>query len=752
MEASQAAGWLARFFARCGRVRPEQPLGPCRSAEPANTQAASEAEVRTSPPKADLAVVFVHGIGQQLQGETLVKFADPISQWLARWVSEGEYTEAHPSAPGMEGVKLVAATLAGDEPAHVELEVTAGTKLPLPGKQRWLLCESWWAQSFEAPSARALLLWMLLILPYLSIIQFYAQLRRAIRSSTRCGIAGALGWIGRIAFYLAIYLCALPVAALGAVIIIALFAALVLPIPQFSDYAKRITLRLSDTIGDCYVLVSSATQFDAMVSRVSKDIRWASERADHLAIVAHSQGAAVAYQALSESIPENTRTFVTIGEAIKKLRLIQNLQTYGVPRRAYGPPSLGALSQGSELREEGVGNTARALVARWFRLRTLRFTVGWIGVAATYGLLYSGPQLAIVVLREVRHLPTHPLHNTHPTLYIVFAVSLLTVLIVLRLCFRFWSDDLRVDVGALGTTEGPVRWANFYASADPVSNGPLFGFPDGAHWFQREVWNFGSVLRDHTTYTSSQDDFLGCVVAQLAGASGYRFGPELKNRLVHARWRGWWRVWWLSVARFLAVAAAVASLASVNGHISTIGGRVIKWHWWPPIRPIGHSLVAFVKKLILIGHPTSQQVVGALTVIATITIGYLLLALVWSYWQRQDIKRFYRQEGSDTDPLGGRELYLFLFALVAELGVTAMVIATSDYAATWNWCTRHWVYSGLFVIGIVRAPVLFAWATRDLLRVAETWLMNALPRHPDPAPRPESEVVEQVDSTPATSS
>jgi hypothetical protein len=746
MVTGQATGWLATIRATCRR-RHEQ-----RARDDSPTGEASEAAAPAPSAKADLAVVFVHGVGQQLPGQTLVKFADPISEWLARWVSEGEYTEAHPSAPGMENVKLVGAALAGVDPAHVELELRVGTKLPLPGEQRWLLCESWWAQSFDAPSARALLLWMLWILPYLSIIQFYAQFRRAIRSPSQRSIAGVLGWIGRIAFYLAIYLCALPAAALGAIVIIVLFVALVLPIPQLSEYAKKVTLLLSNTIGDCYVLVGSATQFDAMVARVSKDIEWASARAEHLAIVAHSQGAAVAYQALSGSTPPNARAFVTIGEAIKKLSLIQNLQTYGRRRRAYGTPSLSALSHGRELRDEGIGGTTRSLMARWFRLPSLRFTIGWIGVIATFGLLYTGPQLAIVLLRAGRQLHAGPLHNTHHLLYVVFASSLIMVLIVLRLCYRLWSEDLRVDLRPLGTIEHPVRWANFYASADPVSNGPLFAYPDDAQWFEREVWNFGSVIRDHTTYTASEDDFLGCVVAQLARASGHPFGRELTNRLVRARWRGWWRVWWLSVTRFLAVAAAISSLVSVNGHISTIGRRVIKWHWWPPLRPIGKSIVASVKKLILIGHPTNQQVVGGLTVFGTIVAGYLLLALIWSYWQRQDIKRFYRQESSDSDPLGGRELYLFLLVLIAELFVTGTVAATGDYSATWNWCTGHRLITGGIILATLLAPVFLAWATRDFLRAAEVWLMRHLPREQDPASLPEDGSVEGTSAVPATGS
>src|ERR1700750_3160281 len=33
----------------------------------------------------DLGILFVHGIGQQRRGETLVEFGEPLAEWLRRW-------------------------------------------------------------------------------------------------------------------------------------------------------------------------------------------------------------------------------------------------------------------------------------------------------------------------------------------------------------------------------------------------------------------------------------------------------------------------------------------------------------------------------------------------------------------------------------------------------------------------------------------------------------------------------------------
>jgi hypothetical protein len=44
----------------------------------------AEANANAAP---DLGVLFVHGIGNQIAGQTLVQFGDPLLQWLDEWHS-----------------------------------------------------------------------------------------------------------------------------------------------------------------------------------------------------------------------------------------------------------------------------------------------------------------------------------------------------------------------------------------------------------------------------------------------------------------------------------------------------------------------------------------------------------------------------------------------------------------------------------------------------------------------------------------
>jgi hypothetical protein len=617
--------------------------------------------------------------------------------------------------------------LGGEEPAHLLLTIEGAEELSLPGRHRWLLAESWWAETFQPPKTTALLLWMLLILPYVTLIQLCEQMLRALRRPS------PLGWTLRVArlFLRAFfYVCALPLAAVGVAVVALLLVGILIPFPPLRNRAKKLALLLSNTLGDSFVLASSAVQFDAMASRVASDLEWLSERAEHVVVVAHSQGTAVSYSAIrAAGTPANLRAFVTVGEAIKKLQLIRGLQTYGDAR-----PALPLTRPGRPNPRE----TARALLDRLeriLRLKSLRFALAWAGLLGIGLIAYALPQLLLLGLAQQTHVARG---------LACLAVGLLFAVGILLVCSLLWVDDFNRDPDPLGPENAPVRWADFYASSDPVPNGQLFSATDGKPWLlEKEVWNFASMLRDHTSYTSSEDDFLGCAVAELVRATGRRVPEETRDALRHARWRGWWRVWWLTLARAAAVVAAVATVVRVRNQLATIGARVAHWHWWSPVKTAGKWVVDQIQKLIIVGHPTDDQIVGALTVALVGAAGYAVLAAFWSYWQKQDIKRFYQRTApaQDTDPLGGREFVLFLVVLGIEGVIAGIVGLTQDYTAVWNWCTQHvWLVAAILVVGVGAAPIVLAWALREPLRRLEQRLMRQFPRDSaEPTPAAEAE-------------
>lgn len=60
---------------------------------------------------------------------------------------------------------------------------------------------------------------------------------------------------------------------------------------------------------------------------MARDLDWLQERCDKVAVIAHSQGAAIVHQALKEHERRSDRLtgLVTLGQVISKLALIQRL-------------------------------------------------------------------------------------------------------------------------------------------------------------------------------------------------------------------------------------------------------------------------------------------------------------------------------------------------------------------------------------------------------------------------------------------
>ena len=128
--------------------------------EPADPLPAAAAEGAATPAQHDLGILFVHGIGDQPEGTTLLAFGEPLIQWLNRWLRR-EATN-----PGL-GVSVVKTSLTPSKlhqqlPPHAELQV----ELP-PGAgataQSWLIAESWWSGEVKAPAFGKLAGWMMTV-------------------------------------------------------------------------------------------------------------------------------------------------------------------------------------------------------------------------------------------------------------------------------------------------------------------------------------------------------------------------------------------------------------------------------------------------------------------------------------------------------------------------------------------------------------------------------------------------------------
>src|SRR5262245_53583255 len=127
---------------------------------------------------AEIGIMFVHGIGSQTRGETLVNFGEPLYRKLKDWVESPFPNEdavfnfkIKDEAPDKQGgqVQLIDAFLSPlinepslAEPAHVRLSIS--TKFDCSPVE-WVLAECHWATSFPPPPPREVTHWIMRVLP-----------------------------------------------------------------------------------------------------------------------------------------------------------------------------------------------------------------------------------------------------------------------------------------------------------------------------------------------------------------------------------------------------------------------------------------------------------------------------------------------------------------------------------------------------------------------------------------------------------
>jgi len=374
---------------------------------------------------------------------------------------------------------------------------------------------------------------------------------------------------------------------------------------------------------------------------------------------------------------------------------------------------------------QGLGKLRRVRALRRAN-RTAGLASAWLGLVGFYLVTALPPRVVVSFARQA----------VRPYSTAAWAAGLLAVAVTYGLFRRFMRDAVRDEESLLLPGDRrPERWVNYYASADPVSNGPLFSTP---HTGVREVevWNGASVLTDHTHYTNSQDDFLSCLALGLVSTID-RVSPPLGTvaALERARWRGWWRVWWLSAARLIAAVAGVVSVVRVWPHLSAIGRR-ISGHTPDFLRTLVGDVTKPLRDLLLIGDAKSDLLVGIATVAIVLAAGFVLIALVWRSWEAKDVARFFGRPESpaETSPLGGRQFGWFTASLVLLIVVAVVVSITGDYGAEWNFVGDHPVWSLLIVAPLGLAPLLLDSVLRPPVARLEDALARRFPQGRSLAP------------------
>lgn len=432
--------------------------------------------------KFELGVLFVHGIGHQARGSTLDSFTAPIHEWMSARFD---------TLPVSGGVTR-SAIEATDRNA-AELRITQGEQ-----SRRIVCTEAWWAQAFDEPSYRELIRWFFMALPLTlhrhAVRPFLmpAPKPRGIQAWLKPGglwadLIYGIFWrrfVRPLLFILLSIVVQILFVAVGALAWL----------PLVGRLLRWTRVQIVRTLGDCYILVRSPSEFTKMVNTVQDGIEWLSHNSQQVIVVAHSQGAAVSHEALKLTAPTNVTLFITLGAGIDKLLYLRSLDLY---RR---------------------------------------------GQLAAIAVLIVA--LALWIVGAI-------LPDSHPILGNIFAGSFLAALLYLAL----WSmrgmqrsQGVLTEQLALSTLGRPLQWIDLYAVADPVPSGPLVTSADAAttlttwrqHVHTTEITNRNSLFRDHTSYLSNDEQVISTIAVQICSRAGVPPALIQANWLDAPRERSWW--------------------------------------------------------------------------------------------------------------------------------------------------------------------------------------------------------------------
>ena len=251
-------------------------------------------------------VVFVHGIGQQSESYTVREFGGPLLHWLQEWHKRRDRDFCVTSSD------LTYGELA-ERPARFTLDLNAVDGHPA---QTWILAEAWWAARLSAPNLDEMTWWGIksAFVRSLNLADVVIASFRRLPQSPKAIIelvSSTLLFIG----YVAAAILSIP-------LILGLYVLAQIPGPV-EQAVMGLRNFAQDQIGDFYTFMWDDIQAVHIRGSVAAAIHFLVEKrqCERIAVIAHSQGTVVAYDALCSGavLPADlarVRTFVTFGSAL----------------------------------------------------------------------------------------------------------------------------------------------------------------------------------------------------------------------------------------------------------------------------------------------------------------------------------------------------------------------------------------------------------------------------------------------------
>jgi len=666
-----------------------------------------------------LGVLIVSGLAEPRRGGALIRAADALRGSLDRWVTHDDedrreardrYAKAKAATEKAKGAErsereaglaaldaesaavarpitvrdvTFASVADPDAPAHLRLAMDAPGASPLESvDDEWCLAESWWAGDFQPPGVPALTRWVLKVAPIVVLKHFLHSLRRRWRARPR-----RLVWLCRVVAALVRFCLAplLSVVAVACALVLVLLASL--PLPKLSAAMRGATARLGERIGDSYVLLESPTRVGAVMRRVESDFGWLASRCDRVAIVAEGQGAILAHRCLRAHPQDRTSLFVTVGSGLRKVAELELL-----------------------------AQTRSGLAIAW-------------AVSALTALLVAC--IAVPSLGDWQDART-------ASLWLAAYVLLFILLSIWGLLSEAGEEEPRIQAALRLAPDGSnPRWVDFFASADPVPNGPMFDrAPD---WIEScEVWSTASTFGDHTSYWRNPIGFvlpLARLLIDAAETSGARGTLDVEPQtIVAAARRRAWRVGWLVVVRACITTAALFAGVRLWGDLESAGASIAKHAPDWAKSAVGAIFKPFGDLLDALHLETPDLIAAALIVVGAGAL-VTLVRIIWSAWDRREVTQAFRREPFGLGgSLAGIALVVTVWSCIVlvQAGAAGSWESYVDRLDTGN--TYSDVYGspllvGFQVYGFIAGLTVMAYAASLVL-----WGVRRVRGLPDPLP------------------
>lgn len=658
----------------------------------------------------DVGVLIVHGIGTQAEGAELRHWVDAVVGYL----------DAYDADPGARAGILQAT--AGDKLVRVVTPPLGGTT---PGhRQRWLVGEAWWAEAFDVPNRKEVSSWLAGVASwfvYLFVVRLWRRFN-VDRWHVAAGLAFALslGWLVHEATggspggwaWAALALSAAaaattarrsgrrlgavvvagsvvviyPLAALGTVALLALWLLGLLP-GKAAEKARAIQVSLAGSVGDVYALVSSRRREQAMFDAIAAGARRLTSgdgmEAKPVVLMAHSQGAALAYRAingdveLARALAGRDVTLVTYGAGIVPIHVLEHrLRTapsgWHWAQSFAGLVALVLLAFGvARVAADGVDRVTRAAAGASFALTACVFAATWRQEHRSR--CHSD---AVQIAAPGDHGPQA-------------------------------KDEVCIRLRSPGAAR--LRWVDFWAPWDPVPNGPLCvstpcvpaacgpaSLPppgDGDEFLSCRVANLHQPWRDHVVYRDNPED----VVSRWVGEIAARAGPVAPGDVERPRrpgapadvGRDWRRRRGrdLLLGQVLALVAGLVVVFSRWDELDDLGRRVARRL---PLRAgVGNVLDAVpagLRDAFLGEGRDSSHLHGLLVALAALVAVIAVASAVVAWWQAASTGRF----------LGGADDV----RLPVKTALAASLVAAAAVAGALLWAAF-----GLHIAEVPTTPV-----------------------------------------------